>query len=332
MDTKKWLAVIVVAVLAVAAVGIYFLWEKDDDSLKVVYLNKGGYETIMVAQDKGFFNELDYDVEHLQVSGSGQDAVNALLAGSADIAVTGDGPAINTLHAYGDDVVILCSYNIDVGGHVWVAKPGSGISDSNDKQTVADSMKGKKAGVIEGSTTQSIFNRWCAAYGLSTAGGGDGLSIQKFTDGNALLAAFAAGTIDVLAASEPYPTTAISHGGYKVGSSADINVNAVCVLMTTKAKYDANEQKMKDFVTAMYKATDYMNDNRDECIQLCSSKIGWSVADQTSAFDRTTFKVSFDDLVLASLFAAASAKSYSELTEAALTASCPLKPYLDTLA
>lgn len=77
------------------------------EPVSVAYLNKAGYETIIVADKKGCFDAAPMDVELLTVSGSGQQSVEALLAGSADIAATGQGPVADALGQYGDDIVVL---------------------------------------------------------------------------------------------------------------------------------------------------------------------------------------------------------------------------------
>ena len=337
MDSKKILAIVAVAVLAIAAVGVYVIMSGDDKegSLKVVYLNKGGYETMMVAEEKGFYNDLNFNVDRLLVTGSGQDAVDALLSDNADIAATGEGPVINTLNAHGDDIVLLASYTVSIGGQVWVAKPSSGVGGATPQAT-ADSMKGKTAVVIAGSSTESIFKRWCAAFGLeiSTSVDANKLCLKTVANGAALLEAYGTdSSVHILAGSQPYPTTAMSqYGAVKVGDSSDIDANSLTMFVTTKAKYDEKKDMMKDFVTAIYETTKYINDNKEECIKICSDRIGNTVAEETMAFDGTTFKVSYDTVIIDTLYAAGAAKSFTQMTKAFFISVCPLKAYLDTLA
>ena len=336
MDSKKMMAILAVAIVAVAAVGVYVFMSGDDGkegSLKVAYLNKGGYETFMVAEEKGFYNDLDFDVEKLLVMGSGQDAVNVLTSGNADIAATGEGPVITTLNAYGDDIVVLASYTVSVGGQVWVAKPSSGVG-GNTPQETADSMKGKTAVVIEGSSTEKIFKRWCAAFnlGISTEVDPDKLYLRLLPDGSVLLETFGTdASVDILAASQPYPTTAMAqYNAVKVGDSSDINANSTTVILTTKEIYEEKKEMMKAFVTALYETTKYINANQEECIKICSDRIGNSVAAETLAFEGTTFKVSYDDIIIDTLIAARG--TFDQITKEFLISVCPLKTYLDSLA
>ena len=339
MDSKKMMAILVVAIVAVAAAGVYVFMSGDDDkegSLKVVYLNKGGYETFMVAEEKGFYDDLDFNMERLLVTGSGQDAVNALLADDADIAATGEGPVINTLLAHRDDIVLLASYTVSIGGQVWVTKEGSGVLTEGPTQERADSMKGKTAVVIAGSSTESIFKRWCAAFNLEISSTVDPtkLCLKTVENGAVLLESFGTdASVDILAASQPYPTTAMAqYNAKKIGDSSDINANSTTILVTTKAKYDEKADMMKDFVTALYETTKYINANKTECIKICSDRIGNSVAEETTAFAGITFSVSYNDVIIDTLYAAAQAKANNPLTREFIVSVCPLKSYLDSLA
>ena len=65
--------------------------------LSIAYLNKAGYEDIIVADNQGFYNDAGPEITLYTVSGSGQQSVEALLAGSADIAATGQGPVADAI-------------------------------------------------------------------------------------------------------------------------------------------------------------------------------------------------------------------------------------------
>ena len=111
MDSRKIIAIVaVLAIVACAVVVVVMTQQQENKDLSVVYLKKNGYETEMVAEAKGFFSDEGVNVKGETVTGSGQDAVNKLLAGSVDIAATGQGPVANTLHEYADDLVIILWY------------------------------------------------------------------------------------------------------------------------------------------------------------------------------------------------------------------------------
>ena len=340
MEKKtRLLAVGAVAIVIAAALGAAYVLGSEDDSLSVVYLNKSSYEALIVADKKGFFDELDFDVTKHLVTGSGQDAVNAMLAGSADIAATGEGPAINALNQYGDKIVVLCSYDISTAAHVWVAQKsliGNGIDvDGKGPQEIANDLKGSnyKVGVIEKSSTEAMFKRWCDSFDVTynTTPGSD-LQL-KYLTGSMLTSTFAAKEIDILVGSQPYPATAMEKaGGVKIGSSEDIEVYSTCVLVTTKAMYENKTEQMKAFVAAIKKSTDFMNANKAEAIGICASSIGWSEAAQAASFAGSTPKVAFNDTVVDIMYSVSEGKKFNDtVTRGMISEACPLKEYIDEL-
>lgn len=340
MEKKtRLLAVGAVAIVIAAALGAAYVLGSEDDSLSVVYLNKSSYEALIVADKKGYFDELDFEVTKHLVTGSGQNAVDAMLAGSADIAATGEGPAINALNKYGDKIVVLCSYDINTGGHVWVAQErliGNGIDvDGKEPQEIADQLKGSgyTVGVIQGSSTEAMFKQWCDSFGV-TYNTMEGSDLQlKYQDGQTLVTAFAFDKVDILAGSQPYPTTAMTErNAVRFGSSEDIGVYSTCVLVTTKDMYENKTEQMKAFVGALKKSTDFMNENKDEAIDICADSIGWSEAAQAASFAGSSPKVAFNDTVVDIMYGVSVGKKFNDtVTRDMISAACPLKEYIDEL-
>lgn len=154
---------------------------KEYAPLSIAYLNKAGYEDIIVGDKQGYFVEAGPEVTLHAVTGSGQQSVEALLAGSVDIAATGQGPVADAIKQYGDDIVVLACSNCYTGGQVIVAGPGM----TGDAQIVAyDKAKDNKGevktsfesaaqalggtvkiGVQKGATTESELKSWLKAMG-----------------------------------------------------------------------------------------------------------------------------------------------------------------------
>ena len=351
MESKTMMIAIgVCAVLLVAGVGAYFFLQEDETDLKVAYLDKGGYEALLVAQSKGYFNDINCNVELSPNTGSGQNCVERLLAGDVDIAATGDGPLINALVSadYKDIVKVVCSIGYTMNSHTFVARAGSGIVNPDTfagteaeykAQLKTDLMSsGKKIGIIAGSTTESTFEKWCKSYlGMTDAEYTTfkGSNLSYITNGDNLVMALQANTIDAMAASNPYPVAALGiDGTYKIGSSDDIGVKGTMVLVTTQAIYDEKADAMKKFVKAMKNATDFMSDsaNIDECVDICLKKINWGLANadnnkkaQKDALINAAFFTAYDDVVIDMISANGASKG---LAKATVAAACPLKDYL----
>ena len=355
MDSKKLLVLVVVAIIAVAAVGIVIasMNKGDEGSLKVSYLKKVGYETQMVADEKGFFKEAGINVESVPVTGSGQDAVNLLLSGDVDIAATGEGPVATTLNKYLDNTVIVCGVNLYTGGHVWVSKAGTGLvaydKTLDNKAAVLDSFKTAsgdgatplKVGVQKGSTTESEFKGWLKAMGITFNDFADDTpgKYVKLIDlkANTLVSAMATGDIDMLAASQPYPSQALSQitGSFKVGTNADVDSYSIAVYITTKAVYDEKKGLIEKFIKGLDLASKWMADpaHEEECVNICAKVIGGADAKNTvqAAYDISEWKVAWSDKMANTLYKTCQKKGFTSITEEICSNKCLFKEYIATL-
>ena len=315
--------------------------------ISVSYLNKAGYEDIIVADHEGFYGS---NVTLLPVTGSGQQSVEALLAGQSDIAATGQGPVADAIKQYGDDIVVLAGTNISTGGQVWVAGPGlTGDAAITPYDTAADNKAVVKAsfeaaaaakggtvkcGVQQGATTESEFKKWLKAFDISFndfGTEGDGTVTLVDLKANTLPTTLATGDdIDMMAASQPYPDTALGsiEGAYKIGDNADIKSYSVMCLITTKDIFADKEDAIKAFLEAEKESVDFMNSNANEAIKICAEGIGTDEESVKAQFDIANFKVDMSDQMISTLQKACKGKEI-DITEDQLKAQMPLIDWLN---
>lgn len=323
--------------------------------LSVAYLNKAGYETIITADQKGFFADGDVPVELLPVSGSGQQAVEALLAGSADIAATGQGPVANAIGQYGEDIVVLCGTNCNTDSQVIVAGPAlTGAAQivafdkaaQNQAEVAASFQAAAEAlghpvriGVQQGATTESALRSWLTKMGIAANdfGAEDGEGVVTLVDvkANTLPTVLATGQdIEMMAASQPYPDTAVASvaGAYRVGSNADTNSYDVAAYITTKSIFEEKEDSIKAFIQDLKRTTDYMSEeaNQDEAVQLCAESMGADTETVLAAFKVADWNTTLSDTMIESIQKAA-AKNYPDVTIEEVRDCCPLVDWLQTL-
>ena len=347
------LAIAAIAIVAVAAVSVVVVASDRDSSedgeLSVVYLKKNGYETEMVAEEKGFFKDFGLNVKGETVTGSGQDAVNKLIAGTVDIAATGQGPVANTLHQYADDLVILCGVNDSTGGQVWVAKIGGLVAydrSTDNKAEVLDSFKTVsedgahpiKLGVQKGATTESEVKGWLKAMGIpfndfDADDSGKYVNLVNYK-ANTLVSTLATDTIDAMAASQPYPTMALStvDGSYKLGSNADVDSHDVAMYITTKKVYDEKKELLEKFIKGLDKASKYMADpaNTEECKKIVNDVINDKDA-VDGAFAIAQWKTAWTDSMANTLLKTCTKKGYTEVTLDICKEKCPFRDLLASL-
>jgi len=351
MDSRMILSIVAIAIVAVAAGSAAFIAmnhsDSGDDELSVVYLKKNGYETEMVAEKKGFFGDFGLTVKGETVTGSGQDAVNKLLAGAVDIAATGQGPVANTLHNYADDLIIICGVNQSSGGQVWVAKiPGLVQYDGTNKDAVVNSFKTVsenganpiELGVQKGATTESEIKGWLNFMGIpfndfDKDDSGKYVNLKNYK-ANELVTTLATGTIDAMAASQPYPTQALAQvdGAYRLGSNADNGSYDVSMYVTTKKVYDEKKDAIEKFIKGLDKASKYMADpaNADECKKIVNDVINDQAA-VDNAFETAQWKTAWTDEMANTLLKTCTKKGYSEVTLEICKEKCPFTELLGKL-
>lgn len=352
MDSKKIFAIIAVIVIALGAVVAVVIVQNNNEKydLSVAYLEKNSYETQMVADSKGFFDDSGVKVKGVTVTGSGQDAVNKLLAGEVDIAATGQGPVANTFHNYADDLVVICGVNHSTGGQVWVAKI-AGLtpydSSTDNKAAVKESFKTVsgdganpiKFGLQQDATTASEFKGWLKAMDIpfidfdATPAGGEYVKLVHYK-ANTLAPTLAAGTIDAMAASQPFPSKALStvSGTYQIGSNADVNSYDLSMYITTKKVYDEKKELIEKFISGLDKASKYMAnaENKDECIEICNNVINNRDA-VVEAFKIAKWKTDWSDDMANTLYKTCTKKKYTEITLDMCKDKCLFKDYIATL-
>ena len=319
------------------------------EPLSVSYLNKASYEDIIVADNQGLFDAAGPEIALYTVSGSGQQSVEAMLAGSSDIAATGQGPVADAIKQYGDDIVVLAGTNCATGGQVWVA----GANMTGDAQlTPYDSATDNKAevkasfeaaaaalghpvraGVQQGASTESDFKSWLKAMDISFndfGAEGDATVQLVNVQANMLPTTLSTGDdIDVMAASQPYPDTAVAQvaGAYEIGSNADTGAYTVSFAITTRDVYEAKEDSIKAYYRAIQQACDFMNGSEEEAVQIVADSIGSSVEDAQAAFDIADFNVALSDQMIDTLLSTCEKKGV-EITRDELIAQMPLYDWI----
>ena len=358
MDSKKILAIVVVVTLIASAAAFFMLRDivDDDPDLTVVCLNKNGYEVQMIAEEKGFFSWLGLNVEVRNVSGSGQDAVNAMLAGEADIAFTGEGPVATTMNKYPGELVVLGGVTTATGGQVWVAGPA--IADkvvaydkvNQNKGDVKQSfveMKTQlgapvKLGVQQGATTEGEIKAWLKFMDIpfNDFGATDPEKLVTLVNikANQLVSSLGvADGIDMMAASLPYPSqaTSIISGSKVVGSNADIDSYGIYTYVTTTDVYEdeSKSEDIKKFLQALKLATDYMNvaENEQECIDICAERIGGQKSTTEAQFEISNWGLGWTIEMSNTLYKTCQKKNFTGITEQMCIDVCPTRDYIATL-
>ena len=332
MDSKKIAAVLVVVIVVAGAAGGWIWYNNSKDkgeTISIAYLNLG-YYPFMVGFSEGWFDDLDFNVEPVIVSGSGQDAVNAVLSGDATMAATGDAPFINTLGKYPDDIIGLAQYSQGSGslsGHQWVVRSSewSGIipervvdgatnQSTNSADVVAAiknisaSGEGRYEGkfavaLADGSTTETNFKKWCNAYGLKWCDSSNFsqdadvvvVGLQQ-TDASMLTEALDS-SVDALAINSTYYETISDKQGdniYVIGDSSSIVEESYSVFCTTKANYDKYYIEMLEVLEVLKDICDWIKANPEKSAEICSGLSGATAESILKSINKNTYNVTWN--------------------------------------
>jgi len=281
---RKMLTIVLVAVIVVAAVGVAFLLmpsEEDERGLTVAYSEKMNYETLMVANDKGYFDDVGLNVTPAIVTG-GIQAAEALVTGSADVAVMGDAPAVQLI-SKGIGAKIIGRIAGAEGMHRI-------ISDANMTEPV--DLEGKKVGMQQSSSSHGAFLQWCDANDVNT----DNLTFV-YLNPSYLAEAMYSGEIDAMVGSEPWAiNTENLCGGsvHELGNSSGLGSSFPIVLVASQKAIAEKGEALSRLLTALDMANDHINSDWNDSMIICASHTGLTVQDQSKGSGLQFFELGFN--------------------------------------
>lgn len=221
-----------------------------------------------VALDKGYFEEEGLDV-NTEVVASGPDLASYVASGSNILAM---GTTYNLFAWLENDVpmkavIPLCN----IGGTQNCAiREGLDITEAN-----ASDLEGLTVGMVTGAEAYLPLEKLYEEYGLD-------ISTLKFVNLSASeqLAAISSGEIDIMACWEPFVTNAVKEGAHYLCSGTknfvadpengkDVNYGQFYTcLEASEDILESNPELLGKMCTALNKATDFINDNREEAISI----------------------------------------------------------------
>ncbi|HNX47642.1 MAG TPA: ABC transporter substrate-binding protein [Methanomassiliicoccales archaeon] len=281
---KKMLAIVLVIVVVIAAVGVAILMMSSDDGemdLTVAYSEKMNYETLMVANDKGYFDDVGLNVTPAIVTG-GIQAAEAIVTGSADVAAMGDAPAVQLI-SKGIGAKIIGRIAGAEGMHRI-------ISDSN--LTEPEDLEGKKVGMQQSSSSHGAFLQWCKANEVDT-------DLVKFVYLNPtyLAEAMYSGQIDAMVGSEPWAINTENLCGdsvHELGSSSGLGSSFPIVLVASHKALTEKGEALSRLLEALDMANDHINGDWNDSMDICAAHTGLTVGNQSKGSGLQFFELGFN--------------------------------------
>lgn len=258
---------------------------------RLAYTAKVHYAPQILALNKGWFSSPEVEVKGVDLGMSaGIAAAEALVSGSADVAVMGDVPAIFAL-ASQRPCVIIASYGGGESMHSIVVGAGSNIKSLKD-------LAGKRIGVQFGSSTHGGVHLYLTDNGIDEKA----VTLVNIPQ-STLIEALISGDIDALAASEPTPSLALEKmaGARLLATLSGLGNDYPLMMVASKEFADKNPEAIKVLVAGTRRAVEYINDDPEKAGQELSLATGAPAALETETLRKLTWSVRMDQGIINSL-------------------------------
>ncbi|WP_407946434.1 ABC transporter substrate-binding protein [Paenibacillus alkaliterrae] len=245
----------------------------------------------IIADKLGYFQEEGLNVTS-QLIESGPDIGPMVAGGSAPVSIQ-----TNFMD------IILKSTDIPVkiiAPLAQIAGTQAVVGSSKLELTSAKDLEGKTIGIPSGADVMIAINNMAAELGVDAGK----IKYVNLAPSDAVVA-LEKGDIDALAAWEPFVTKAIQGGGKFLfsGTKSELpekqgDVNWMSVHTTIQVSDDfigKNPNTLKAVLRALKKATDYINDNREEAIKILAPELHLEVAELTEIMNRNVYSMEVSD-------------------------------------
>ena len=244
----------------------------------------------ILADKLGYFEEEGLKVKNTLIE-SGPDIGPMVAGGSAPISLQTNFMDI-ILTSSGVDVKIVAPLAQIAGTQAVVAGKDAKINSPKD-------LEGKTIGIPSGADVVIALEDMAKEYDVDI----NKIKVANLAPSDALTA-LESGDIDAMAAWEPFITKAIASGGKflfsgtknELGSNEDVNWMSVhSTLQVTDDYLEDNPNTVKAVIRALKKATDYINENREEAIKILAPELHLSEEELKEIMSRNVYDMTADD-------------------------------------
>lgn len=247
-----------VAVLFASYVSVTGQDGNNDNSVRVAYFPNIGHAIPIVGMERGMFAEgLNGTEIRTMVFDSGPQVVEALFAGSIDMAYVGPGPAINGYLNSQQGIIIISG----------AASGGASVILHPDSATDDFVFDGKRIAVPPIGNTQDVSLRTLVSeMGLDTAERGGSVYVYNLPNPD-IYTLFSKGDVDAAWVAEPWATI-LEHelGGYRLFHEEALwpDGEFASVLLVADAGYVSEHPETVDmWIEAHERTASWINENPD---------------------------------------------------------------------
>ncbi len=255
---KKIIAIIVV-VIAIVAIGGYFLMGGSNDTVTIGYLPSDHDAALFVADAQGKYAENGINTRLVQFNNGG-DLMTAMASGDVDVGYVGITPVLSSIEN-GVPVKVISAAQTEGSGIV--------VAKNSDINSVSDLAGKKIATPGEASIQHMLLTYYLEQNGMSIKDlKVSAMKVPSMND------ALKTNNIDGMITFEPYVSIAEKNGARVLVDSADILPNHPCCVVVASDKFIKDHPNETNTILEIHKnATDFINNNTDEAAGLLPSDI-----------------------------------------------------------
>ena len=278
MDNK--IIAIIVAIIAIAVVGAFFLMGSGD-TVTIGYLPSDHDAALFVADAQGQFASNGIKTNLVQFNNGG-DLMTAMASGDVDVGYVGITPVLASIQK-GVPVKVISAAQTDGSG--LVVSKNSGISSVQDLAGKSIATPG------EASIQYMLLQYYLEQNGMSLKDlKVSSMKVPSMND------ALKTNKIDGMITFEPYVTIAEKNGATVLAGSQDILPNHPCCVVVASDKFLEEHPNETNTILKIHEnATDFINNNSDEAASMIPSDIVSDVEIEKVAISSFPFISGLDD-------------------------------------
>lgn len=253
-------------------------------SIRIAYLQNDIHQlACWVALEKGFYAQEGLEVKVAGIFKAGPELMSAFSAGALDAGYVGVAPATTAAANKTARVTVLAQANSE--GSALVIRKDSRI------QAVSE-LKGKTLAVPGHATVQDFLLQKVLAKTNLPAGQTNIMVIKP----PEMIGALRSGDIDGFIAWEPFPARALTMDiGKVLVPSRDIWKDHPCCVLAVDSRFlESRAEEAKKMVKAHVRATDFINHNPREALQIAVKYTGMDEKTITSAMKNVKYSYFFN--------------------------------------
>lgn len=258
---------------------------------RLAYTAKVHYAPQILASRKGWFAAKGVEIRDVKLGMSaGIAGAEALISGSADVAVMGDVPGIIAL-AGKRDCVLVASYGGGEKMHSIVVGAKSGITKPSD-------LTGKRLGVMFGSSTHGAVMLYLKKHTIDPAR----VKLVNIPQKD-VIEALMSGSIDALAASDPTPALALAKvkGARELACLSGLDNDYPLVIVASRSFADAHPEAIRAIVAGTRKAVQWIKKDPKAAARELALVTGAPVDLEVASLRKLEWWVKLDDRIIKSL-------------------------------